>query len=195
MGHYFMEEELLEDNIENFPYNCRGKTFVFQSNSGMFSPGHVDYATDILLNHIPDLSGRVLDMGCGYGVIGIVLGRLFGVDVTMADINGRALKEAAVNCVKNEMQAELIETDGFADINGVYHAVVTNPPIHAGKETVFGLYKGARDHLEKDGILYVIIQKKHGAESSIKELNGIFGNCETIYKKKGFYILKSIRKH
>ena len=193
MSHYFIKDDALEDDILNFSFNFRGHKFTFTSNSGMFSPGHVDEASALLLSHIPALpaGSRVLDLGCGYGAIGIALSKTYdGIDVVMSDVNERALRYAEINAKHNNVKAVTALSDCLQDIGGTFDAIILNPPIHAGKETMYRMYVESFDKLNGGGALYIVMQKKHGAESSLKKLTEIFGgdNCETLYKKKGFYI-------
>ncbi|MCD7723655.1 MAG: methyltransferase [Clostridiales bacterium] len=190
ISHYFIEDDTLAPHIETFSYYYKDMKFSLCSNSGIFSPGHVDSETDILIKSLPALSGKLLDLGCGYGVIGIVLGKYFGLDVTLADINQRALECAKTNCEKNDFSAEIIKTDCFENIKECFDAITLNPPIHAGKQVMFNMYEGAWRHLRPGGKFYVVIQKKHGAESTAKMLEKLFGNCESIYKKKGIFVFE-----
>lgn len=189
ISHYFIEDDTLAPNIETFTYYYKENKFSFKSNSGMFSPGHVDYASNLLIQMLPPLSGTFLDLGCGYGVIGIVVGKHYALDVTLADINSRALECAECNCKQNNFSAKIIKTDCFENINENFDTITLNPPIHAGKQVIFTMYEGAWQHLNPNGKFYVVIQKKHGAESSVKMLKKLFNNCEIIYKKKGYFVL------
>lgn len=188
-SHYFIEDDTLVPNIETFVYYFKDSKFTFTSNSGMFSPGHTDYASGLLMQMLPQLSGSLLDLGCGWGVIGIVLGKYYNLDVTMADINGRALECAKNNCKQNNFEAEIIKSDCFENIDKSFDTITLNPPIHAGKNVIFDMYDGAYAHLNTGGKFYIVIQKKHGAQSSIQKLNDLFSNCEILYKKKGYFIL------
>ena len=189
-SHYFIADETLEDKEETFSYYFGSNKIELVSNTGMFSPGHVDAATDLLLRELPPLTGDFLDLGCGYGVIGVSVGKAYAqVQVTMADINARALRYAKENAARNGVEAKTICSDGFAEIEGTFSAITLNPPIHAGKETIFALYAGSHAHLKNGGSLYIVIQKKHGAESSLKKLRELFSEVEILYKKKGYYVI------
>lgn len=190
MSHYFIADDQLAEKKERFNYNFKGIRFEFESNSGLFSMGHVDYASDILINEIPSLKGSLLDLGCGYGPIGIVLGRTYGLDVTFADVNSKAIQYTQANLELNHFSGKVIESNCFDAIEDTFDSIVLNPPIHAGKQIIFQMYKGAFEHLKNNGCFYIVIQKKHGADSSIKALNEIFGNCDVLYKKKGFFVLQ-----
>lgn len=194
MSHYFTEDDTLKPNIEEFSYYFKDCKLDFVTNSGMFSPGHTDYATSLLLQTVPPLSGSLLDLGCGWGVIGISLGKQYGLSVTLADVNGRALECAEENCRRNNFSAQTVKSDCFESIDGEYDTITLNPPIHAGKKVIFDMYDGAFSHLKQNGKFYLVIQKKHGAESTIKKLTELFGSCETIYKKKGYYILSCTKQ-
>ena len=196
MSHYFIEDQELEHRIEEFTYYFGSHRFQFQSDAGVFSPGHVDPATDLLLHQLPVLTGEVLDLGCGWGPVGTVLGKLYpeSVRITMADINGRALALAQRNSQINGVEAVCVLSNGFQALEGSFDAVVLNPPIHAGKTVVFGLYEGAFAHLREGGRLFVVIQKKHGAESTITRLEELFGSCEILYRKKGMYVLEARKR-
>ena len=192
-SHYFSQEELNKSNPQSFRYQFGSNTYTFTTDTGVFSVGKMDKATDILLNHIPPLAGTLLDMGCGYGCIGIVLAKEYGLEVTQADINPRAVRLTVENAAKSGINSKVVQSDQFSQIQELFDAVVINPPIHAGKDVIFSMYEGAHRHLKPNGKLYIVIFKKHGAESTIKYLTELFGNCQVIYKKKGCYILCSRR--
>ena len=186
MNQYFNNNESLNKDLRYISYDFKGHKFRFAAHDGVFSKDHVDYATDILLNTIPELSGSVLDLGCGYGVIGIVLEKVYGVKLTSADVNPAAVELTRLNGVEN-----VILSDCFDNITGKFDTIVINPPIHAGKSTTYKMYEESEKHLNSGGKLYVVTLKKHGAESTIAKLNDVFGNCEVLYKKKGYYVLES----
>ena len=104
---------------------------MFTSDAGMFSPGHVDEASSLLLHTMPKRTGRFLDLGCGYGVIGIVMGKVYGLEVTMADSNGRALRCARQNCEANGVEAQIVQSDCFQNVSQCFDTIALNPPIHA----------------------------------------------------------------
>jgi 16S rRNA (guanine1207-N2)-methyltransferase len=125
--------------------------------------------------------------------MGVVMAAVYKPDVTMSDINPAAVKYAKKNAEANRVTVKVIESDGFKTIDQIFDTVITNPPVHAGKETVFRLYGEAYSHLENGGSLFTVIQKKHGAESHIKAIKNIYGECLILYKRKGYYILQGKR--
>ena len=159
----------------------------------------MDSASDLLIKTVYDeLFGKVLDVGCGYGVIGITVATNHKVErVKMLDVNHRALALAKKNAEKNQVDSkvEIIESDGFESISDEekFDAIVTNPPIRAGKSVIYQMYEDSQKHLNEGGSLYLVINKKHGAPSTITFLNNLFGNCEILNKKSGFHVLKCTR--
>jgi 16S rRNA (guanine1207-N2)-methyltransferase len=141
-----------------------------------------------------DVSGDILDVGCGYGVIGITLSKNKNVKtVTMLDVNHRALELSKRNSVANKVNVNIVESDGFTNINSLYDTIITNPPIRAGKTVIYKMYEDAKNHLRESGVLYLVINKKHGAPSTISYLEELFGNCEVVDKKSGFNVLKCVK--
>jgi len=190
MSHYFVEDRSLKNDIKKIRYEFAGRRFAFTTNAGLFSKDHVDHATDILLNAIPPLSGSLLDLGCGYGCIGIVLAKTYSLQLTQVDINQHALDFTRLNLVENNVEATLIKSNCYDNISGTFDTIIINPPIHAGKAVTYAMYDGAPRHLNGGGKLYIVTLKKHGAESTQKKLMETFGNCDIIYKKKGYYVLR-----
>jgi len=194
MSHYFSRDEdgLAESKPQSISYSFGKNTYQFITDTSVFSYGKMDIATDILIRNIPPLEGTLLDMGCGYGALGIVLAKEYGLTLTQADINPRALQLTIENAGHNGVLSNVVESDTFSQIEGLFNTIVINPPIHAGKNVIFSMYEGAWKHLYEDaGALYVVILKKHGAESSIAYIKEIFGNCQSLYKKKGCYVLQA----
>lgn len=188
MSHYFIEDKTLKHDIKKIKYTYGDIGFEFTTDSGLFSKDHVDPATDILLNSISGPSGSLLDMGCGYGCIGIVLGKAYSLQVTQADINQLAVDFTKRNCIANDVNSFVIKSNCFESISGSFDTIVINPPIHAGKVITYKMYEDSLLHLNNGGKLYIVTLKKHGAESTRVKLNDTFGNCETLYKKKGYYV-------
>jgi 16S rRNA (guanine1207-N2)-methyltransferase len=190
MSHYFIADDTLADNERTATYAFGGHAFTFTANAGLFSPDRVDPATDLLLKTLPPLSGSMLDLGCGYGVIGIVLGKAYGLTVTMSDINARALRYAKQNAGGNGVAAAIIESDGFDAVSGCFDTVTLNPPIHAGKDVVYRMYEQSLTRLAPGGWFFIVIQEKHGAKSSIRKLTDVYGRCDILHKKKGYYVIQ-----
>ena len=196
MEHYYTNNPTSKSEERMIEYKINEKIIKFISDNGVFSKGHVDIATNFMLNVLikEDIKGKVLDVGCGYGTIGITLSKFFDIDVTMLDINERALSLARKNIKLNNLDnIKIVESDGFEKILEDYDVIVTNPPIRAGKAVIYKMYEDAYNHLKPNGVLYLVINKKHGAPSTKEYLTQIFGNCEVLDKKTGFNVMKCVK--
>ena len=192
--HYYTREPRSESRPAECAFTYRGIPLVFRTDAGVFSRGEVDTGTRLLLEALPEeMSGDVLDLGCGWGVIGIAIARKWPeARVTMADVNVRALALSRENAERNRAKAECVESDGMAALAGhAFDAVVTNPPIRAGKQVIYGMFADAAKSLRPGGSLYLVIRKQQGAESCMKYLQTLFENVETLEKSGGFRVLKA----
>jgi 16S rRNA (guanine1207-N2)-methyltransferase len=173
--------------------------FLFVTDSGVFSKRQIDPGTTLLLQsvlkEIKDTSLRVLDLGTGVGVMAIVLARLRpSLTVTGSDINSRAVTLAKENAKQLGVpNVQFKEADGVPD-DTVLDLVLCNPPIRAGKDTVYRLFKEVRDHLAAEGVFYIVIRVKQGASSAKKELSSLFERVETVARAKGYHVIKAWRK-
>ena len=174
-----------------FPY--RGYGLNFMTDAGVFSRGELDVGSRLLLDALPALEGDVLDLGCGWGAIGVAIAKANrNARVVMADVNHRALGLAKENCQRNGVAAEVIESDGMSALmERRFDAVVTNPPIRAGKQVIYKMFADAAKTLREAGALYLVIRKQQGAESCVKYLKTLYGAVEKLDKSGGFWVLKA----
>ncbi|MDR2360019.1 MAG: methyltransferase [Oscillospiraceae bacterium] len=189
MSHYFTEDAPSRHEVKRIHYLFAGQKFIFTTDTGVFSKDRVDSATDILLRTIPRLNGSLLDMGCGYGCIGIVLAKTYSLQLTQADITQTAVDLTRQNSEDNGVRSAVVKTNCFDGIDGKFDTITINPPIHAGKAVTYRMYEESAEHLTHGGKLYIVTLKKHGAESTMLKLREVFGNCEALYKKNGCYVL------
>ncbi|MCL2037141.1 MAG: methyltransferase [Oscillospiraceae bacterium] len=201
MRHYFTNDDSPGNReLKYIDYNFRGHDFKFATHSGVFSKDHVDSATDILLNTVADRltvncqlsTVNCLDLGCGYGVIGIVLAKVYELQLTSCDINESALELARLNCQLSTVNCQLFKSDCFGGVSGKFDVITLNPPIHAGKSVTYRMYEESPRYLAEGGRLYIVTLKKHGVESTLAKLREVFGKVEVIYKKKGIYVIESM---
>lgn len=201
MEQYFEAKPSTEEKIYNFEWTIMGKNYSFNSSNSVFSKRAIDFGTMAMLETFRDnneeFTGDFLDLGCGIGPVGVVIGDLYKeANITMVDVNQRAVMLSQLNIKANNVfnAGKIIASDGFEAIEEeTFDVIMTNPPIRAGKKTIFSFYEKAYDHLKLSGSLYVVIQKKQGAASSIKKLEDLFGNCEILNKKKGYWILEAVK--
>ena len=196
--HYYSKtQEDLESKPSQYTFNFRNNQFIFHTDSGVFSKDYIDYGSFVMLKTFEpnNLEYPILDMGAGYGPIGIVISKLYNKKLIMCEINERAYNLNIKNINQNNATlATVYHSDLFEKITDMkFSSVITNPPIRAGKQVVYAIYDGAYEHLVSGGELWVVIQKKQGAPSSKDHLTELFGNCEIVEKDKGYYILKCVK--
>ena len=192
---YYTREPQSESHRIPCNFNYRGHLLRFETDSGVFSKGELDDGTKLLLDSLPEtLSGQVVDMGCGWGAIGVTLGKTWkDAHITMCDVNLRALDLCRDNAAKNGVtNVEILESSGFDAIRDRrFDFVITNPPIRAGKQVIYQMFADAANQLTENGELYLVIRKQQGAESCMKYLKTLFENVERIARDNGFWILRA----
>ena len=196
MSHYFVNDPDLTSKRKEIEYHFNNGLFKFVTDNGVFSKSGVDRGSNILISKVYNLAlGKsILDLGCGYGVIGIVIKKNnIGSNVDLVDVNDRAIELAKENAKLNDVKVNVFNTEDITSLNKTYDSILLNPPIRAGKKIIYGLYKASYDVLKKGGKLYIVIQKKQGSESSIKELQKLFKEVKTIAHKSGYQIIESIK--
>lgn len=194
--HYYSEKPQSESAPITRSYQLRGRDYTFVSDVGVFSKRDIDFGTRLLIEAFeePDIPGDLLDLGCGYGPIGISLaGSYLERHVFMVDINERAVMLAEQNAKRNHVHnIEVHRSDGLSKVeNHSFSAIVTNPPIRAGKKVIHQMYEDSYHALLKNGELWVVIQKKQGAPSTKEKLMSLFGNVDIVAKSKGYFIFKA----
>ena len=192
--HYYTREPASESRPAECAFTYRGIGMTFVTDAGVFSRGEVDNGTRALLEALPEeMAGEILDLGCGWGVIGISVALKWPeARVTMADVNLRALELARKNAEKNRAGVTCAESDGMAAFMGkAFDAVITNPPIRAGKQVIYKMFADAAECLKPGGALYLVIRKQQGAESCLKYLQTLYPRVEKLDRSGGFWVLKA----
>ena len=192
--YYYTHTPNSEHEERHFTSVFMGKTLAFETDAGVFSKNELDPGSRLLIESMGALSGRVLDLGCGWGPVGTFLSLANPqAQLVMSDVNERALDLARRNLKNNGAAAEVVASDGFAALEGAFDHVVTNPPIRAGKALIYGLLDTAHERLRPGGALMIVIRKQQGAPSALKHLQETFGNAEVIAKGGGYWIIRSVK--
>lgn len=194
MNHYFTSNENLKSEFRNIKYRYKDFEFNFLSDNGVFSKDKIDYGSKLLvetyLENTDNKAQSLLDVGCGYGYIGITLTKILDISADMIDINKRAIHLANKNIETHKVNAKAYISNAYENVEKQYDLIITNPPIRVGKEVLLNILTGAKEYLNPRGELWFVIRKDQGAKSIIKQLNNIY-ICEVVEKSKGFYIIKS----
>jgi 16S rRNA (guanine1207-N2)-methyltransferase len=194
--HYYSKSPSSSSNPQTWTFQLRGHSFTFTTDSGVFSKREVDFGSRLLIESFeqPEIEGAFLDVGCGYGPIGLSIAKDFPKRrVEMIDINERAIELANQNKITNQINnAVIYQSDLFDSVGDkMFAAILTNPPIRAGKSVVHSIFEQSFSHLLPNGELWVVIQKKQGAPSAIEKLESLFPKVEVVTRKKGYYIIKA----
>ena len=192
---YYAENPDAAHDIHELRVDLLGEKMTFLTDAGVFSKKMVDFGSQLLLKCLEVNQGEtVLDVGCGYGPLGLSLAKAYGVQVTMVDINNRALDLARKNAERNKVEATIFQSNIYEQVKGKFDHVISNPPIRAGKQVVHEIIEKSKDFLGIGGDLTIVIQKKQGAPSAKSKMEDVFGNCEIVKKDKGYYILRSVNE-
>lgn len=195
--HYYSRKPNVEHDLHIIEETMRGRRFIFVTDAGVFSKRGVDYGSKLLAETmaLPD-DARILDVGCGYGPIGLTAAVLAHKGtVTMVDINERAVALAKQNANRNSVNnVEILQSDLLSELKGrTFDVVLTNPPIRAGKETVHRIFEQAHEALVPGGAFWVVIQKKQGAPSAYDKLESLYDRVEQVERDKGYWIIKAMK--
>lgn len=190
MNHYFENNEDLKSELRVIDYSYEEYNFSFSSDLGVFSKNHIDYGSKFLVETLLSYKkeyNNILDVGCGYGFIGIVLAKINNCKVDLIDINNRAVHLCKKNIKANRIDGSVFISNAYERVGDKYDLIITNPPIRAGKEVVLNILKGAKQHLTETGELWYVIRKDQGAKSIEKIISKSY-NVDLIKKSKGFYV-------
>lgn len=196
MRHYFIDRERETSEFFEFNETCLEENLKFKSANDLFSKNEIDLGSKVLIETFLDViekdsTAKVLDLGCGYGAIGINLKKhLPKIDLTMSDVVVTATELAKENLKLNNVSAQVVLSNLFDNVDTDFNYIVSNPPIKTGKALLFKFAEDSINHLKLNGEMYLVIRKDKGMESLKTKLTEVFGACEIVNKHKGFYILK-----
>lgn len=196
--HYYSRKPGTESNPVKWQSELKGNSFRFKTDSGVFSKKEVDFGSRLLIDtfELKNETGLILDVGCGYGPIGLSLAKAYpDATVHMVDVNERAIMLAEENAAENKIDnVKIYESDRLTGVEEKgFNAILTNPPIRAGKKVVHDIFEQSFLHLAEGGELWVVIQKKQGAPSAMEKMEELFGQVDIAAKSKGYFILKSVK--
>ena len=188
MSYYFSNDDTVKSEIKKHDVIINNTKFSFYTDTGVFSKKGLDFGTRALLESLKDVSGDVLDFGCGYGPIGIFIKKTFDTNVDMVDINKRSINLAIKNANLNNVTVNVFESNIYENVNKKYDYIISNPPIRVGKKILYDILINAKNYLKSNGKMIFVVNKDQGAKSIIKDLEEYY-NVEVLNKVKGFYII------
>ncbi len=194
--HYFKDIEHKKEDFFSFSENFLDEEIILNSCNNVFSKNEIDYGTKVLIKAVYDnfdLDGKdCLDLGCGLGVVSIVLLKKFkDAKFVLSDITDISVKLSKTNLEKNGVKScAIIKSDLFENVDKNFDFIITNPPIRAGKNLLLKLIDESVNKLKDNGKLVLVIRKNHGEESIKKYMETKFNLVEILKRDKGFYVLK-----
>jgi 16S rRNA (guanine1207-N2)-methyltransferase len=191
--HYFTQHPTSKIVEKEFTMNFEKEKVKFTTVSGVFSFGKPDKASMMLVKHVSSLYGDVLDLGCGYGLIGISLKILFpDINIYMSDVNERAVRYAKINAKNNNVIAEIKAGDGLSVWDEkLFDFIIFNPPVAAGKKVWTKMIQDSRKHLKNDGTLICVGFHNKAGKTIEREMKTIFHNVSTLAKSGGIRLYAS----
>ena len=198
MSHYFQDDPNLASNYKKISFEVNGISMHLLTDNGVFSKNRVDEGSLAFLKVILplNLGTNILDLGCGYGTIGLTLAiAKKEARVTLADINARALNMCKKNAEALELsqRVTILQSDIYEKIEGPYDSIVVNPPIRAGKAVTYRMYEESKQYLIDGGSLYIVIRKAQGAGSAAKYIESLYGNIKLLDRHKGYHIYQAVK--
>ena len=191
MGQYFTNDESLKSEYRNLIYKYNDYEFNFTSDLGVFSKDRIDFASKLLVENYFKVGRKnvnVLDVGCGYGFIGITVSKIMNSKVDMIDVNKRAIHLSNINIKNMNVNAKAFLSNVYVDVNDKYDVIISNPPIRAGKSIYMNIIMNAKDYLEDDGEFYFVMNKDHGVKTVIDKIKSVY-EVRLLDKEKGFFVI------
>lgn len=200
MSHYYQFDEKIISNEKEIEFNIENTIIKLFTDHGVFSYNELDYGTELLLKTIIKYNDfnnkKVIDLGCGYGPIGLYLQKHFhkNINMTMADINPRAIELTKKNALINDLSVNILVSDFFEKVDQhSFDFIISNPPIRIGKQNLFKTYKDSFDRLVDNGSLWIVVRKQQGALSHVEFLKTIYKEVNIINRSKGYFIIQAIK--
>ena len=196
--HYYSDQPQSEHEYKELLYNVPKSDVSLKliTDAGVFSRHRIDFGSDLLIATChPQDGSSVLDLGCGYGVIGLsLLSREPNMALLQSDVNQRAVELTRKNAENNRLETTAVVSNGFDHIGGVFDYILLNPPIRAGKDVYYKMVTDSIDYLADGGELWVVVRKRQGGQTLLNHMKEIYGNCEKVNRSGGYWVLKSVRR-
>lgn len=196
MEHYYSEQQKSLLNIKKIRQRIKGREFEFYTASGVFSKEKIDRGTLVLAeNMLVDKNSKVLDIGCGIGILGIFAAKQFDASVAMSDVNKRAVMLAKKNIELNNVKAKISQGNLYEKIkNNDFDAILSNPPQTAGKKICFQLIEQSKKYLKNNGTFQLVARHNKGGKTLSLKMKEIYGNVKVVAKKAGYWVYTSVKE-
>lgn len=197
--HYYSEKQTSEFKPVKMLVRVLGIEFELYAAGGVFSAKKLDIGTRLLIESAKVRKGwKVLDVGCGYGVVGIAIKKKNpSAEVVMSDVNERAVRLAEMNIALHKLEAKAVQSDIFSNplLDSMrFDTILLNPPQTAGKQVCFSMIEQSREHLVKGGLLQLVARSQKGGKHLSKKMEEVFGNVRDTAKKSGYRVYESEKK-
>lgn len=197
--HYYSKEQKSQLRISKIKARLLGIEFEFYTSGGVFSPKKIDKGTKVLIeNCLLEDGWNVLDLGCGYGAVGISIAIKYPlVNVVMSDVNKRALMLARKNIENYKIKnISVVDSDCFEKLKTKhkFDTLLLNPPQSAGKKLCFRMIEESKKYLTSHGLLQIVARHNKGGSELEKKMKAVFGNVKTVAKKGGYRVYVGERK-
>ena len=191
--HYYAKNPTVAHDEKEITVDFHGNSLRFTTDAGVFSKGGLDDGSRLLIEDALEIDGRALDLGCGWGAVGVCIASVNqDVKFVFTDVNERAAALTEKNLRKNGVKGcSVVSGDGFSAVTGKFDHILLNPPIRAGKATIYRLFEEAREYLNPEGCLHIVMMTRQGADSARKKLDELFGNCEITSRGSGYKVMVS----
>lgn len=191
MEHYFSETQSSNPILKKINIQLKNLYIELYSSRGIFSKNRIDRGTKLMIENAK-IKGSVLDLGCGFGVVGICIKKLYPKSkVTLTDINERAIELANINAKELNLDINVVKSNIFENMNEKFAVILLNPPQSAGKEICFKMIKESFSHLNKSGFFELVARHNKGGRTYSKYMQEIFGNVKDIAKGGGYRVYLS----
>ncbi|WP_324715692.1 methyltransferase [Carboxydochorda subterranea] len=195
--HYFTRRPQAPHEIREVPFSAGQARLWLKTDRAVFSFRRVDPGTRLLAEAFdPQGAATVVDVGAGYGALGLMIkARYPQLQVLMVEINERAAGLARRNALRNGLEVPVLIGDGLSALGGASAgAVVTNPPVRAGRHVIYTwMRQASQGVLVPGGSFWVVIRTRQGAESLARALEQWVGPVETVERGSGYRVLRARR--